>query len=65
MFYCTPCAVDLNWPREFWYPTSRGACEQCGQGAVCFDVPSRHLPIPTDEQFAKIRARREAFDGDS
>jgi len=43
-----------NWPRDFWHPLSRGACEVCGTVATCYDVPSSCLP----------QARTEKEDGE-
>jgi hypothetical protein len=44
MFYCETCGKKNGWPESF--VQSRGQCEMCGETAVCFDVPSKHLPKP-------------------
>lgn len=45
MFYCEGCAARKGWP-HYGYG-SLGPCEVCGKRAVCADVPSKYLPIPT------------------
>jgi hypothetical protein len=49
MFYCKLCQVKNNYPESI--STSVGTCEICGTIAVCYDVPSSHLPkdSPKDE----------------
>ena len=49
MFYCKNCGKDRGWPIDHLVPKSRGPCELCGQHAVCCDVPSKHLPLPSPE----------------
>lgn len=44
MFFCEPCRERHNWPDSL--TTSLGECELCNQHAVCWSVPSRHLPPP-------------------
>lgn len=44
MFYCKPCGSERNWPDTMF--KSQGACEVCGKGAVCSEVPSSTLPSP-------------------
>lgn len=46
MFLCEKCLTE-NFKTTMWdlliAPRSRGGCEYCGQGAVCYDIPSRGL----------------------
>jgi len=51
MFYCEKCAKKYNWPD--YGSQSIGPCEICGKHAVCFDVPSKYLPIPKKEEKEK------------
>lgn len=44
MFYCEPCREKREWPESIM--RSEGPCECCGETAVCYDMPSRLLPIP-------------------
>lgn len=44
MYYCEECKKKLHWPESM--SRSRGKCEVCGLGAVCYDVPSKYLPEP-------------------
>lgn len=50
MFYCEPCGEERGWPTYGYLPRSRGGCEVCRKGAVCYDVPSRNLPMPKTAQ---------------
>lgn len=43
MFYCKECAQEYEYPTNFYLPRSRGPCELCKKGAICFDVPSSTL----------------------
>ena len=43
MFYCDACATKNDWPLSS--AKSKGACEDCGQSAICNNVPSSRLPI--------------------
>lgn len=40
MFICEKCAKEYG---AFWIGSSRGLCEECGEGAVCSDIPSKYL----------------------
>jgi hypothetical protein len=44
LFYCDSCQKKNGWPEG--YSHSRGACEVCGEQAMCHDVPSSALPRP-------------------
>jgi hypothetical protein len=44
MFFCENCKQKNKWPG--WMPSSRGKCEICSKVAVCYDVPSKYLPLP-------------------
>lgn len=44
MFFCEPCRATNRWPESI--RQSQGQCECCNVYAVCYDVPSRHLPLP-------------------
>lgn len=44
MFYCEDCRKKRSWPASLG--RSVGRCEVCEQKAVCFDMPSRLLPLP-------------------
>jgi hypothetical protein len=44
MFYCHECAERLMWPGSLYQ--SLGGCEMCGKKAVCYDTPSKYLPLP-------------------
>jgi hypothetical protein len=44
MFYCEPCREKSDWPTTIM--RSKGPCECCGEMAVCYDRPSRLLPLP-------------------
>jgi hypothetical protein len=44
MFYCEKCGRGKKWPTDFFLPQSYGLCEICKEKAICFDVPSSHLP---------------------
>ena len=50
MFLCEPCfqhrMKDANRQSSF-FGTSNGACEDCGEKALCADAPSSYLPIPS------------------
>jgi len=56
MFFCEPCRVKNGWPESLM--KSHGTCEICGEVKVCFDIPSRLLPIPgkTMEETREIEA---------
>lgn len=45
MFFCEPCRKLRDWPESM--SRSGGRCEICENSAVCYDVPSKFLPIPT------------------
>lgn len=42
MFYCDSCRKAKGWPESI--AQSFGACELCGNGRYCHDVPSSILP---------------------
>lgn len=44
MFFCEKCRSERNWPGLF--VSSVGTCEVCGAVSECFDVASKHLPLP-------------------
>lgn len=44
MFYCDPCREKNDWPQSMM--KSEGPCEVCGVVRICFDMPSRLLPLP-------------------
>jgi hypothetical protein len=44
MFYCEECRTSRQWPESMM--RSRGLCETCGNDALCYDTPSKYLPIP-------------------
>jgi hypothetical protein len=44
MFFCEECKQKNQWPGIFAH--SYGTCEMCGTRAPCYDVPSKHLPLP-------------------
>lgn len=48
MFYCPGCAKRNRWPESM--SQSEGPCEVCGQTAVCYDTPSRLLPLPPEKR---------------
>ena len=50
MFICEDCIKEHyeNEPDEFLTPRSHGRCEICNKGAICFDIPTKHL-IPKKE----------------
>tara|TARA_R110000772_G_scaffold3193_1_gene11527 strand:- start:877 stop:1062 length:186 start_codon:yes stop_codon:yes gene_type:complete len=53
MFYCRTCGNTNEWPESF--SKSIGTCEICGgNNVVCYDVPSKHLPIPKHIEREKI-----------
>lgn len=47
MYYCPECAKQKGWPESM--SRSKGPCEVCQRVAVCYDTPSRYLPLPADE----------------
>lgn len=56
MFLCEKCLTD-NFKTDMWdlmiAPRSRGACESCGNGAVCYDIPSSGLnPKDSTQKFS-------------
>lgn len=60
MFYCDGCAKARQWPETF--AKSHGACEQCGNVAVCNDLPmtalTRHEQLV--EQYGSIEVAQKA-----
>lgn len=46
MFFCEACRIKRDWPESLF--RSKGLCECCGHIEVCYDVPSKYLPIPKD-----------------
>lgn len=48
MFYCPTCAKRNAWPETLF--RSRGRCEVCGTTAVCYDTPSKYLPLRAPEE---------------
>ena len=44
MFYCEECRVKKDWPDSIG--RSCGSCEICGQTKICYNVPSKALPMP-------------------
>lgn len=54
MFYCETCRLNKSWPKSFM--TSHGRCEICEQTAVCYDLPSRRLPLPPQEPSPHAKA---------
>jgi hypothetical protein len=46
MFYCPACATEKGWPESM--ARSEGRCEVCGKTRVCYDVPSKYLPLPAE-----------------
>lgn len=62
MFYCPACQQARGWPESM--SRSRGQCEICGRSDVCYDVPSKFLPLPppgVDMQLQDIIARYRAL----
>lgn len=37
--------MEKKWPTDCYLPQSNGRCEICGNHSICYDVPSRHLPL--------------------
>jgi hypothetical protein len=62
MFYCRPCGYQHNWPTDIFTPQSRGFCEECGELAECFDVPSSRLSWPEDPWAEIIPGETEAIE---
>jgi len=48
MFYCPACAKRKSWPESL--ARSEGRCEVCERVAVCYDTPSKYLPVPADKE---------------
>lgn len=61
MFYCQHCATKNKWPDDFYLAQSVGACEVCKKTAVCFDVPSSHLPSPKVVKRKRVSAHGKAM----
>lgn len=56
MFFCEECKQRNNWPGIWAF--SYGNCEVCGTRASCYDVPSKHLPIPKPKVEKKSKKNR-------
>lgn len=43
MFFCDPCRVEYEWPESM--AISQERCEACETTSLCYDVPSKYLPV--------------------
>src|SRR5580765_8431558 len=55
MFYCEACRKERDWPEGF--SRSYGPCEICGTPALCYDIPSRALPIRKGKERGRLGER--------
>lgn len=55
MFYCEKCREAAEWPGSI--VTSLGPCEICEEVTVCYDRPSRSLPVAN----ARLRERSPCY----
>lgn len=55
MFFCNPCKIENGWP-GLW-TSSYGKCEVCNKVTECYDIPSKHLPVPDSVKIKNIRLR--------
>ena len=60
MFYCPECARKKNWPESL--SRSHGPCELCNRTTLCFDMPSRLLPLPPEPQPPRLTVTVDAGD---
>lgn len=58
MFYCDACGGKAGWP--CYMPMgSFGPCEVCGKQTHCNNYPSKHLPLPKNQNSGDLNLSHE------